>query len=160
MLQLILSQYFIPMYVHVIDSGLKLHPGAMVASKKLTVKKTVHKCLEIQAGYTRNKMEEALLKKKTTVLATSEPVELPFMREVLNQEEANEDEEVFSRFFPTQMMDSCYQPDAKYGADPILVDRKYRLTLVQGADAVDVFEGFRAGEMVLDVEVLKVIRWQ
>jgi hypothetical protein len=112
--------------------NLEIHSGGTLSSKKVAVKKTVHKCIEIKDS-TQNVIEQALLKKKTHLLATSQPLEVAFNREVQTPEEIEIDNGLYSRFYPTPMLtDSCFQPNEQYGPDPVLMDRKYQLSLVQG----------------------------
>jgi hypothetical protein len=116
---------------------------------------TVHKLRGLVANE-HSKLELALLKKKTFVMLSSESVQRPFLREVVEKEASEADQEVFSRFFPSQLSDSFAQPCARVGADPALADRRFKLDLVQSQSVLDSFTDFLEGEFVLDLEVLSL----
>ena len=112
--------------------NLSIHSGGALSSTKLSTKRTVHKCKEI-GNVTQDMIEQALLKKKTHVLTTSYPIETVFNREVQTNEEIEFDNTMYSRFYPTPMLtESYFQPSERYGPDPLLTDRKYQLSIIQG----------------------------
>lgn len=85
-------------------------------------------------------------------MCLSDPVEKPFLRDVVTSEEKAKDDEEFGRFFPS--LESFASPSEKTGKDPSLKDRRYKLNLVQGGEVVDVFDSFLDGEYVMDIDVL------
>lgn len=130
------------------------YPGSIATLKKVHAGMTVHFCVEVKpvADLTLGEeIENALLKKKTFLLACSEIVETPFLSSVLTEEEIQKEQEQHDRFFND--LNSFCQPDTKVGPAPKLQSRRYKLVLMQGGSAVDVYT-LPENEEVLGIEVL------
>jgi hypothetical protein len=131
--------------------SLTSYPQGMLTSKEVNAGCTVHMTMEIQ-NKSDDKIETALLQRKTFLLVCSENVPRPFIPSVLNEEEAKKEEDTYDRFLG-DLSDGFGQPDASLGPAPSVEAKQYKIAIVQGGTAVDVYT-LPENEQVLGVEVL------
>lgn len=130
--------------------GLELFPGACVSVKRIAVGKTTHRLTEIQ-NRSDDRTQQALLEKKTFLLACSEELKQPFLPSVLTETELQEDTELYERYLTS--LESFCQPDSTVGQPPAVLQRLHTLALLQGTSVVDTY-ALPANECILDTEVL------
>mmetsp|Transcript_20261 Transcript_20261/g.20377 ORF Transcript_20261/g.20377 Transcript_20261/m.20377 type:complete len:571 (+) Transcript_20261:3-1715(+) len=109
---------------------------------------TVHKVLELMCK-TDDKTQQAMLRKKTFVLACSEEIPREFTAETVSEADREADSEQYDRFYP-EMQGFC-QPDVNVGAAPKFIERQYKVVVVQGGEVVDTFL-MKKDEVILDIE--------
>jgi hypothetical protein len=129
-----------------------IFPQSQIACKRLETKKTVNHCIEILPK-TDDKTEQALLQRKTFLLACSEVLKTPFVPNVMTEEEIEFEEANYDRFFSD--LTSFAQPDPSLGPAGELETQQHKLVLVQGGTAVDVFE-LPKNERILGVEAFYI----
>lgn len=130
--------------------GLELFPGGVLSVKRVAVGKTTHRVAEIQ-NRTDDRTQQALLEKKTFLLACSEELKQPFLPSVLTEAELQEDSELYERYLTS--LESFCQPDLSVGQAPPILQRQHTLALLQGTSVVDTYP-LPANECILDTEVL------
>ena len=130
--------------------GLICYPGSITTAKKTHSGVTTHHCTELM-GRSEDSTEQALLKRRTFVLACSTEKKVPFLYSVLTNEEKEKEETFYDRFFSN--LESFAQPDPNTGAAPELSIREYKLVIMQSGAAVDEYV-FPLGEQVLGIEPL------
>jgi hypothetical protein len=130
--------------------GLICYPGGVVSARKMHTGVTTHRCVELLAK-SEDSTEQALLKRRTFVLACSTEKKVPFLASVLTDAEKEKEESFYDRFFPS--LESFAQPDLTVGAAPDLSIREHKLVIMQSGTAVDEYILPR-GEQVLGIEPL------
>lgn len=130
--------------------GLICYPGGVITARKLHTGVTTHRCVELLAR-SEDSTEQALLKRRTFVLACSTEKKVPFLSSVLTDAEKEKEESFYDRFFPS--LESFAQPDLRVGAAPDLSIREHKLVIMQSGTAVDEYILPR-GEQVLGIEPL------
>ena len=130
--------------------GLICYPGGVVTARKMHTGVTTHRCVELLAK-SEDSTEQALLKRRTFVLACSTEKKVPFLSSVLTDAEKEKEESFYDRFFPS--LESFAQPDLRVGAAPDLSIREHKLVIMQSGTAVDEYILPR-GEQVLGIEPL------
>lgn len=133
-----------------IESEDFISPFSSVSLKKVKIGLTSHRCVEILPR-SDDVTDQMLLKQKTFVLICSEEVQHQFNPRVLSNEEIEEERSNYDRFFPDLV--SCFQPEGEIAPAPPVIDRQYKLVLVQGGAMIDTFE-LKSCEHVVDVCVL------
>lgn len=123
--------------------------GVAVADK-LEVNATVNFISELLPR-SDDKTEQALLQKKTYILACSENIKKPFTNNVLTPEEMKVEEESYERFFYD--LTSFCQPDTALAPAPLLESPQHKLVLAQNGSAIDEYL-LKEDEQVLGLEVL------
>ena len=127
-----------------------LYTNSILTASKCEVSSTVHFLAEM-LNLTDDKKEQALLQKKTYIMACSDTVQKPFSPSVLTDEEKKLEEENYDRFF-TDLTSFC-QPDETIAPSPLLDTSQYKLVLAQRGVAVDEY-ALKEREQVLGMEVL------
>jgi hypothetical protein len=130
--------------------GLEVFPAGGVSVKRLQVGRTVHRVVEMQ-NHSDDRTQQALLEKKTFLLACSAERKQPFLPSVLTEEELQEDSEMYERYFTN--LNSFCQPDPSVGQPPMIAAREHSLALVQGTSVVDTYP-LPLNECVVDADVL------
>lgn len=124
--------------------------GTGLCFQKMTVKRTVHKCLEMLRN-TDNKTEQALLEKKTILLLTSFQKRKKFNTAVVDGEDKETEDVLFERYFP--ILESFQQPDEKLAPLPQQNDREFHISLLQNGNIVDSYP-IPLNECALDIAVV------
>jgi hypothetical protein len=122
----------------------------LAVADKLEVSSTVNFISELLPR-SDDKTEQALLQKKTYILACSENIKKPFTNSVLTPEELKIEEESFERFFYD--LTSFCQPDTTLAPAPLLESPQHKLVLAQNGSAIDEYL-LKEDEQVLGLEVL------
>eukprot|EP01041_Mallomonas_annulata_P000480 gene480-899_t len=130
--------------------GLKVYPGGSVTVRQMHAGCTVHKCKEILPK-SDDKIQQSLLRKKTFVLVCSEEIRIDFTKDVLTEAEKAQDRESYDRFYSD--LDSFCQPDEKIGQAPKLIQRQYKVVIIQNGEVVDIFQ-LEKFEVILDIEAV------
>lgn len=130
--------------------GLKTYVGGTVSVRQTSVGCTVHKCVELLPK-TNDKTQQALLRRKTFVLACSEETRREFPKELRTEAEREEDRSVYDRFFPE--MNSFSKPDEGVGPAPAVVERSYKVSVVQSGCVVDSYV-LPPNEVAVEIEPL------
>lgn len=131
-------------------AGVTLYPGSVAVSRRMSIGTTTHKVLELFGQKTNDKIQQALLKKKTFILSCSEVRREKFNPKVLSPEAAEEDRSNYDRFF--LKMESFHEnPTNDLGAPPGIDVHCHKLQVMQNNTIVDVFD-LKPGEKVLDID--------
>ena len=125
-------------------------PLSDVTLKAMKVGYTTHAFVEVLPK-TDDPTELALLKQKTHLLVCSEEKFQPFAPLVLSEQQFEEERNNYDRFYPD--MESFFQPDKEVGPSPPIIDRQFKLALVQGGTTIDTFS-MKEGEHVLSASAL------
>jgi len=94
---------------------------------------------------------QALLKRRTYVLACSEEVKTPLLPAVLTDEERAKEDELYERFLPA--LDSFCQPNPAVAPPPMIASRRHKLVVMQNGTALDQYT-LPLREHVLGIEPL------
>ena len=128
-------------------------PLSDVSMTSMRVGLTTHAVVEVLPK-TDDPTELALLKQKTHLLVCSEQTLEPFAPLVLSEQQFEDERSNYDRFYPD--MESFFQPDREVGPPPPVIDRQFKLVLVQGGAAIDVFP-LKEGEHILNATALYLI---
>jgi hypothetical protein len=128
------------------------HPHHVTCYQSIASEKTIIKCCEI-LKITDNKVEQALLDKRTFLLSFSSYKQLPFNTKTVFQEydQENEENAPYERYFP--FLDSFQQPNPNIAPNPMIKEKEYTISLVQHGKIVDEYL-LPANEQYLDMTVL------
>ena len=130
--------------------GLNFLPNSSLSMKKSRVGHSVHRIQEILPR-TDDKIQLALLKRRTFLLSASLEVESDFKEDVLSDGEAAEDKAHYDRYFPC--LTSFGQSFSELGPPPSEKRDQHSILLVQNNDVVDEYK-LPPYESVLGLETL------
>ena len=131
-------------------NNIEIYPHSDVSIKRIPVGRTIHRFSEI-LNRTDDRTQQALLEKKTFVLACSVEKKQGFLPSVLTEEELQEDSELYERYYTS--LESFCQPDENYGKPPLISSRLHTLALLQGTTVVDNYD-LPINECITDTTVL------
>ena len=131
-------------------NNIEIYPHSDVSIKRIPVGRTIHRFSEI-LNRTDDRTQQALLEKKTFVLACSVEKKQVFLPSVLTEEELQEDSELYERYYTS--LESFCQPDENYGKPPLISSRLHTLALLQGTTVVDNYD-LPINECITDTTVL------
>ncbi len=129
-----------------------LSPYGGVSHQPIAVSQTVLKCQEI-LKLTDDSTEQALLDKKTFLILCSSDKVVPFSPSVVSGSDSIAENEIVvrnERYFPD--VESFSQPDVSFAPAPNLIQKEYKVCLIQNGKVVDAFP-VKENEQILDMTV-------
>ena len=125
-------------------------PGSDLSFRRVLVKKTVKASVEF-TDRGDDKTEQELLARRTFLLALSEEVQGPFVRNVMSEEMRLEQLKLYERYF--EDLSSWCQPDLNIGAPALRVSRRDELVLMQDGEPVSTYK-LPPGELICAADVI------
>ncbi len=130
--------------------GTFLLPGSDLSLRRLVVSKTIKASVEF-TDRGDDKTEQELLSRRTFLLALSEEVHVPFVKNVLTEATRLEQLKLYDRYF--QNLSSWCNPDINIGAPALRATRRDELVLMQGGEPVSSYR-LPEGEVITGAEIV------
>ena len=130
--------------------NLKLYPNSLISVKPVSIQCTIHKCVEVLCK-TDDKIQQALLKKKTFILSCSEDIVTDFKKCPLTDSEKEQDAMIYERFYPD--LQSFNEPDNTNNQAPKLITKQYKVLIIQNNQIIDTYI-LKPDEVIVDIEVV------